>query len=219
MTSEAPAPLRVALVDDHALVRAAIRAGLQAAREIRLVAEITTAEEAITTLPMLAPDVALVDVDLPGRSGIYLIRELAPRLPRCLFVVLTVDESETTIVEAIRAGARGYLSKDIEPAALVRALIGIRRGEAPFGRHPTQVMAERFQALLRRGTGVDAKLPELTERENEVLALLAEGLTDREIAEGLVIGRRTVETHVANILAKLHVESRVQAARIYRQRA
>ena len=214
-----PDAIRVALVDDHALVRAAIRAGLQGTREIRLIGEITSAEEAIATLPTLGADVVLVDIDLPGRSGVDLIRELAPRLPRCHFVVLSVDQSDTSIVEAVRAGARGYLSKDIEPAALVRAIVGIPHGEAPFGRHATHVLTERFQALLRRTAGSDAKLPELTERENEVLALLADGLTDREIAEALVIGRRTVETHVANILAKLHVPSRVQAARIYRQRS
>jgi DNA-binding NarL/FixJ family response regulator len=214
-----PEPIRVALVEDHALVRAAIRAGLQHAPEIRLIAEITSAEEAIVTLPVLNPDVVLVDLDLPGRTGIDLIRELAPRQPRCLFIVVSVDQSDTSIIEAVRAGARGYLSKDIEPAALVRALVGIREGEAAFGRHATQVLAERFQVLLRRPAGSDAKLPELTERENEILALLADGLTDREIAEALVIGRRTVETHVGNILAKLHVSSRVQAARIYRQRA
>ena len=212
------APIRVVLVDDHALVRAAIRAGLQGHHDIQLVGEITSAEEAISTVPSLSADVVLVDIDLPGRKGIDLIRELAARQPNCWFVVLSVDQSEATIVDAVRAGARGYLSKDIEPPALVRALSGIRHGEAPFGRHAVQVVTDRFQALLRRASASSEKLPELTERENEILALLADGLTDREIAEALVIGRRTVETHVGNILAKLHVESRVQAARIYRQR-
>jgi DNA-binding NarL/FixJ family response regulator len=133
--------------------------------------------------------------------------------------VLSVDRSEASIVEAVRAGARGYLSKDMEPSALIGALRGARLGEALFGRRATRILADRFQSLLRRSSSLDLKLPELTERENEILALLAEGMTDREIAEALVIGRRTVETHVANILAKLRVESRVQAARIYRNRA
>jgi two-component system response regulator DevR len=218
MRTETPA-LRVVLVDDHALVRAAIRAGLSAAPDIELVSELTSAEEAITTLPLLRPDVVLVDIDLPGRTGVDLIRELAPRQPNTMFVVLSVDRSEATIIEALRAGAKGYLSKDLEPAALVGALRGALRGEALFGRQATRILADRYQMLLRRSANFGQKLPELTERENEILALLAEGLTDREIAEALVIGRRTVETHVANILAKLRVESRVQAARIYRNRA
>ena len=212
-------PLRVVLVEDHALVRAAIRAGLAASRDIEVVAELATAEEAIAALPLLRADVVLVDLDLPGRGGTDLVRELAPRQPSTWFVILSADQSDTSVIDAVLVGARGYLSKDTEPEALRRTLLGIRRGDAPFSRHATKVLAERFQALLRRSSATDLKLPELTERENEILGLLAEGLTDRQIAEALIIGRRTVETHVANILAKLHVTSRVEAARIYRLRA
>ena len=212
-------PIRVALVEDHALVRSAIRHGLALARDIQLVAEIPSAEEAGATLPLLRPDVALVDVDLPVRNGIDLVRDLAPRMPEVWFVMLSADQGEQTIIAAVRAGARGYLSKDMEQEALIRSIRGIRDGEAPFNRHATRVLVDRFQALVRQGAMPDARLPELTERENQILVLLAEGLTDREIAEALVIGRRTVETHVANILAKLHVNSRVQAARIFRHRA
>ena len=211
-------PLRVALVEDHALVRAAIRAGLAASRDIDVVAELATAEEAIVALPHLRADVVLVDLDLPGRGGAELVRELAPRQPNTWFVILSADQSDTSVIEAVLVGARGYLSKDTEPEALRRTLLAIRRGDAPFSRHATQVLADRFQALLRRSSASTVKVPELTERENEILALLAEGLTDRQIAEALIIGRRTVETHVANILAKLHVTSRVHAARIYRLR-
>lgn len=218
MSTELP-PLRVALVEDHALVRSAIRASLAPAREIEVVAELATAEEAIAALPLIRADVVLVDLDLPGRGGNDLVRELAPRQPNTWFVILSADQSDASVIEAVLVGARGYLSKDTDAAALRRTLLGIRRGDAPFSRHATQVLAERFQALLRRSTASEVKLPELTERENEILALLAEGLTDRQIAEALIIGRRTVETHVANILAKLHVTSRVQAARIYRLRA
>jgi two-component system, NarL family, response regulator DevR len=211
--------LRVALVDDHRLVRSAIRDELTRSTDVTLVAELSTAEEAATTLPLLRPDVVLVDIDLPMRSGLDLVRDLAPRLPAVWFVMLSADQSDQTIVEAVRAGARGYLSKDMDPGALLRALHGIRDGEAPFNRHATRVIVDRFQSLMRQARTAGVVLPELTERENQILALLADGLTDREIADALVISRRTVESHVANILAKLHVGSRVHAARIYRHRA
>jgi DNA-binding NarL/FixJ family response regulator len=212
-------PIRLVLVEDHALVRSAIRHELADSPDVSLVAEIPTAEEAAATIPLLRPEVVLVDIDLPLRSGIDLVRDLAPRMPGVAFVMLSADQTEQMIVEAVRAGAKGYLSKDMDPAALVRAVRGIREGEAPFNRHATRVVVDRYQALLQNGRALDFRLPELTERENQVLALLAEGLTDREIADALVISRRTVETHVANILAKLRVASRVQAARIYRHRA
>jgi DNA-binding NarL/FixJ family response regulator len=212
-------PIRLVLVEDHALVRSAIRQELAGTRDVSLIAEIATAEEAVATLPRLRAEVVLVDIDLPMRSGIDLVRDLAPRLPDVWFVMLSADQTEQTIVEAVRVGARGYLSKDMDPPALVRAIRGIREGEAPFNRHATRIVVDRYQALLQNGRSPDQRLPELTERENQVLALLAEGLTDREIAEALVISRRTVESHVANILAKLRVSSRVHAARIYRHRA
>jgi len=167
--------LRVALVDDHRLVRSAIRGELARSTDVTLVAELSTAEEAATSVPLLRPDVVLVDIDLPMRSGLDLVRDLAPRLPAVWFVMLSADQSDQTIVEAVRAGARGYLSKDMDPGALMRALHGIRDGEAPFNRHATRVIVDRFQSLMRQARTAGVVLPELTERENQILALLGTG--------------------------------------------
>jgi two-component system nitrate/nitrite response regulator NarL len=133
--------------------------------------------------------------------------------------MLTVSRAERDLLDAIRAGARGYLSKDLSPDALVRSVRAVRDGIMPMARRDATLLVSRLADALPRhqAVGVTA-LPELTVRENEVLGLLADGMTDREIAVALVVSRRTVESHVRNILDKLGVQSRLDAARIYRRR-
>lgn len=216
----ASSPLRVYVVEDHALVRSAVRQALGAAEGIELVGEAASAEEALTAIPQLGPDVVLIDIDLPGMRGTELVRELAPRFPDLWLVMLTVSRSERDLLDAIRAGAKGFLSKDLSPDALLEAIRGIREGIMPLSRLDATLLITRLVAASSRLRPIGpATLPELTGRENEVLALLAEGMTDREVSVALVISRRTVESHVRNILDKLGVESRLQAARLYRQRS
>ena len=212
-------PLRILLVEDHALVRAAVHHALHPEPDLEVVAEASTAEEAMALMHDLRPDVALIDIDLPGMRGTELVRDLAPRFPDTWLVMLTVSRAERDLLDSLRAGARGYLSKDLSPEALVRSIRHIRDDVMPMARRDASlVIARLIDALPRhQAVGVTA-LPELTVRENEVLGLLAEGMTDREISVALVVSRRTVESHVRNILEKLGVESRLQAARIYRHR-
>jgi DNA-binding NarL/FixJ family response regulator len=214
-----PGPLRVLLVEDHALVRAAVRHALDAAHDLEVVGETATAEAAATLIDELRPDVVLLDIDLPGMRGTELVRELAPRFPETWIVMLTVSRQERDLLDSIRAGARGYLSKDLDPDALVRSVRAVRDGVMPMTRRHASLLITRFADAMPRhqSVGVTA-LPELTVRENEVLGLLADGMTDREISVALVVSRRTVESHVRNILEKLDVESRLDAARIYRRR-
>ena len=218
--NESPAVLRVFLVEDHALVRAAVRHALAKASDLEVVGDVSTAEDALRLVPEVRPHVILVDIDLPGMRGSELVRELAPRFPDVVLVMLTVSREERDLLDAIRSGARGYLSKDLSPDALIRALRDIRNHVMPMSRRHASLLISRLvdAAGRHRPVGISS-LPELTARENEVLALLADGMTDREISVALVISRRTVESHVRNILEKLAVQSRLDAARIYRHRS
>ena len=212
----AEAPMRVLLVDDHALVRSAIRQALEAP-DIEVVGEARSAEEALEMAPRLRPDLLLLDIDLPGMSGIEAVRELAPRLPDTRIVMLTVSTDRRDLLEAVRHGAAGYLTKDLTGEALQRAVRGLRRGDLAMSRiHAAQVL----EHLQRGGRGTSAESDEvgglLSSREHEVLRLLADGLTDREIAGALAISPRTVESHVSSVLRKLGVRNRAEAAQRYR---
>jgi DNA-binding NarL/FixJ family response regulator len=157
----------------------------------------------------------LLDLDLPGMSGSHLVRELAPRLPQTKIVMLTVSTSRRDLLDAMRHGARGYLTKDLSPDALLRSVRGIRRGDLPMSRIFAAHVVDELARATRRGSGTTPDNG-LSSREEEVLNLLADGLTDREIAENLQISSRTVETHVSNVLHKLGVRNRAEAARRYR---
>ena len=217
--SELGGKLRVMLVDDHALVRSAVRQAISA-EDVDLVGEAATAEEALALAPVLRPDVLLLDIDLPGMNGIQLVQELAPRLPQTKIVMLTVSASERDLIDAVGRGAAGYLTKDLSPEALLRALRGTQRGELAMSRRSAARALRHFADAARRGRAVlagEGDMLLLSPRENDVLAMLADGLTDREIAEALTISPRTVETHVSNILHKLGVRNRAEAAQRYRQ--
>ena len=205
------------VVDDHALVRAAVRHAI-AAPDVEMVAEAATAEEALQLAPQIRPDVLLVDIDLPGMDGVGLVRELAPRLPETRIVMLTVSSSDRHILDAIRCGAVGYLTKDVSPDALLRAVRSAYDGELAMPRRLAGRLVHRLvETGSRKGDSADPALATLTTREEEVLRLLAEGLTDREIAESLTVSPRTVETHVSSVLHKLGARNRAEAARRYRE--
>ena len=212
---EAERPIRVMLVDDHALVRSAIRQALEAP-DIELVGEASSAEEALEMAPLLRPDLLLLDVDLPGMTGLEVVRELAPRLPDTRIVMLTVSTDRRDLLDAMRHGASGYLTKDLAGDALLRAVRGIRRGDLPMSRaHAALVVQHLSRGARSPGAATDA-IAVLSAREQEVLRLLADGLTDREIAAGLAISPRTVESHVSSVLRKLGVRNRAEAAQRYR---
>ncbi len=217
MTGSPTNRIRVMLVDDHSLVRSAVRQAISGP-DVELVGEAATAEEAFDLAPRVRPDVLLVDIGLPGMSGIQLVRELAPRLPDTRFVMLTVSTIERDMVEAIDHGASGYLTKDLTPEALLRAVRGAYAGDLAI---PRRMAAQLVRQLVDRAhrssvTGEDLTVAALSLRERGVLRLLAEGLTDHEIAETLTISTRTVESHVSSLLHKLGVRNRSEAARRYR---
>jgi DNA-binding NarL/FixJ family response regulator len=206
------------LVDSHAPVRAAVCQAITA-DDIQVVAEAATAEEALLVAPAVRPDVMLVDLDLPGMTGLELIRQLAPRLPACQIVVLTVSTSRADLLEAVRSGAVGYLTKGLAPEALQRAVRGVRDGSLAMPRRMAADVVRQFGVISRDGEvrrGKPGLVAALTEREREVLRLLFEGLTDREIAFALTLSSRTVESHVANILHKLGVRNRAAAVAAFR---
>lgn len=205
------------LVDDHPLVRSAVRQALSVP-DIELIGEAATAEEAFEIAPQLRPDVMLVDITLPGTSGIHLVRELAPRLPQTRFVMLTVSTSDRDLIEAIEHGASGYLTKDLTPEALQRAVRGAHSGDLTMPRRMAARLVNRLIDRTRRSfiDGEEQSLGDLSFREREVLRYLADGLTDREIAEALTISTRTVESHVSSLLHKLGIRNRAEAASRYR---
>jgi two-component system nitrate/nitrite response regulator NarL len=206
------------LVDDHALVRSAVRQAISTG-DVALVAEAASAEEAFALALSIRPDILLLDIDLPGMKGLQMLEEIAPRLPETKVVMLTVSGSERDMIDAISRGAAGYLTKDLSPEALLRALKGVHRGELAMSRRFAARVLRHFADAARRGrsAGGAGALEGLSPRENDVLRMLADGLTDREIATALIISPRTVETHVSNILHKLGVRNRAEAAQRHRE--
>jgi DNA-binding NarL/FixJ family response regulator len=210
--------IRVMVVDDHPLVRSAVRQALDV-RGIAVVAEAASAEDALLLAPTVRPDVILIDIGLPGMDGIQLVRELHPRLPDACLIMLTVSGADKDVETAMAHGAAGYLMKDIAPAALLQSVRGVLAGELAMGRGMSARLVNRLIAQRGRGAVADDAVAALTEREREVLALLAEGLTDRHIAEALTLSVRTIETHVSNLLHKLHARNRAHAVHLFSEAA
>ncbi len=198
--------IRVLLVDDHAVVRRGLSAFLTTYPEIEVVGEAASGAEGITLAAQTLPDVVLMDLVMPEMDGIEATRRIKAISPSTHVIVLTSYSEDERIFPAIKAGALSYLLKDVGPDDLVRAIKAARRGEATL--HPA--VAGR---LMQELTGTRASpLDELTEREREVLTCIARGMSNAEIADQLTIGERTVKTHVSNILSKLHLQDRTQAA-------
>jgi two-component system, NarL family, nitrate/nitrite response regulator NarL len=217
MIGPAPGKTTVMLVEDHALVRTAVRQALSC-DDIEVIAETSTAEAAVQPAMELRPDMILLDIDLPGMSGLQFVREMSPRLPKTKIIMLTVSSAHRDLIESVRFGAAGYLTKDLSPEALLRSVRGARDGDLPM---PRKLAADAMAHLARgsRHAGDSHDLPRLTDRETEILRLISDGLTDREVSAALKISIRTVETHVSNVLHKLGVRSRADAARLYRESA
>ena len=201
------APIRILIVDDHTIVRKGIRALLAEIEDIEVVGEATTGQEAIKQAESLNPDVILMDLVMPGMDGVEAIRHISIHQPKARILVLTSFTADDKVFPAIKAGALGYLLKDSDPADLVRAIRQVHRGEPSL--HPS--IARRVLQELSQPVPPSPAPEPLTDREVEVLHLLAKGLGNQEIAEQLVIAEVTVRTHVSNILSKLHLANRVQA--------
>jgi two-component system NarL family response regulator len=201
-------PIRVVVVDDHELFRNGLVEMLLTQREIAVVGVSASGEEALESIPRLRPDVALMDLSMPGISGVEVTRRLAGQLPDTCVVVLTVMADEATLVEAILAGACGYLLKDASIDEIVAAVRAAARGDGVIS---PQLTRNLMRGIRARSTPT-APLARLTAREREVLDLLVEGCDNAEIAARLYISQSTAKNHVASILVKLGVHNRLQAA-------
>jgi NarL family two-component system response regulator LiaR len=200
-------PVRVLVVDDHVVVRKGIRALLATERDIEVVGEAENGREAVAEAERLRPDVILMDLVMPEMDGIEAIHRITTRQPEARILVLTSFAADDKVLPAIKAGALGYLLKDSGPGELVEAIRQVQRGESSL--HPA-IARKLLQELSRPSDRPPASEP-LTEREVEVLQLVARGRSNREIAEELTISEATARTHVSNILGKLHLASRTQA--------
>jgi DNA-binding NarL/FixJ family response regulator len=199
-------PMRVLIADDHLFYREGLRVMLGAVPEIQLVGEAATGDEAIERALALQPDVVLMDLKMPGASGIEATRRIVRENPRIGVLVLTMFDDDS-VFAAMRAGARGYLLKDARLEDVVRAIDAVGRGEAIF----SPSIAQRLLSYFASSRSTTLTFPELTEREHEILGLVAHGRTNEQIAEQLVVSIKTVRNHVSTIFSKLQVADRAQA--------
>jgi DNA-binding NarL/FixJ family response regulator len=204
---------RVMVVDDHAVTRHGVVLLCNAADGIEVVGEASDGQEAIDRITKIMPDVVLMDVDMPRRDGISATREIRQLHPSIGVVVLTVHEDQETIFEAIKAGASGYLPKSSSLDEISRAVKAVAAGGSFLDPVQARKLLHQFNRYADETKAAADIYYLLTGREREILALLAEGLTSRQIASQLVISERTVNTHIGNIYRKLHVNNRVDAVR------
>lgn len=203
-------PISILIVDDHEVVRKGLRGYLETLPEFNVIGEAASGEEALALVAEYIPDVVLMDLIMPGMDGVETTRRVKKISPRTQVVVLTSYHEDIHIFPALKAGAVAYILKDMKMDKLADAIQRAVRGEIIL--HP--LVAERVLRNLRgeSGLGEDPFLDELTEREMDVLKLIANGLSNNQIAEKLVISENTVKGHVSNILSKLHLLDRTQAA-------
>jgi DNA-binding NarL/FixJ family response regulator len=202
--------IRVLIADDHALFRRGVASLLAAESDFEVVGEAGDGRRALELTRELMPDVILMDISMPVMDGLEATRLIKAEIPYVRIVILTASDGERSLFEAVKSGAQGYLLKNMEPQALYGTLRGVVRGEAPVSR----MMAGRLLEEFARQHRDPARAPaaELTVREKEVLEQVSRGRSNKEIAAALAIAENTVKNHLKNILEKLHLENRVQAA-------
>ncbi|GAA2574496.1 MULTISPECIES: response regulator [Streptomyces] len=209
-------PIRVFLLDDHEVVRRGVRDLLDDEPGITVVGEAGTVEQALVRVPALRPHVAVLDVRLPDGDGVGVCRELRSRMPELACLMLTSFDDEEALLDSIMAGAAGYVLKQIQGSDLVNAVRTVSAGQSLLDPSAATKLMARLRGEQTREEVPDA-LPGLTDREREILALIGEGLTNRQIGQRLYLAEKTVKNHISRLLAKLGVERRIQAAVIATQ--
>ncbi|GAA3428419.1 response regulator [Streptosporangium sandarakinum] len=206
-------PIRVLIVDDHALIRRSLEMALAAETDIEVVGEASDGQEAVELADRLTPDVVLMDVRMPRRSGIEATREIKASVPSTRIIMLTVSDEEEDLFEAIKAGATGYLLKNVQLDEVPEAVRGVHEGQSLINPAMAAKLITEFANMSRKEAERPPQLPvpRLTDREMEVLRLVAKGMNNREIAKQLFIAENTVKNHVRNILDKLQLHSRMEA--------
>jgi two-component system, NarL family, nitrate/nitrite response regulator NarL len=203
--------IRLLLADDHHLFRKGLASLLEKEPGFEVVAEAEDGAEAIKKAQAIKPDLVLMDIHMPGLNGLEATRQITSTLPATRVVILTVSEEDKDLFEAIKCGAHGYLSKKVEPKNFRELLVSVFRGEAALSGSTAAKILKEFAARASKHSET-TPVDDLTEREKEVLQLLAAGLTNKEIGSKLDIAENTVKNHLKSILGKLHLQNRVQAA-------
>ena len=211
---------RVLLADDHALFREGLAGIIASQPDMEVVGEANDGLEAVVKAEALRPDLVLMDVQMPALDGIGAARQVREKLPDAIIVMLTVRDDDEKLFEALKSGAQGYLLKDIQSKEMLAMLRGALKGEAALSPHMAGRVLKEFRRIGTRLSAHsweeenDEELVELTKRELEALTIAARGASDKEIAEELVISIHTVKSHMRNILSKLHVNTRREAAKV-----
>jgi DNA-binding NarL/FixJ family response regulator len=202
-------PVRVLIADDHASFRSGLRALLATAPDLRVVGEAASGDEAVGLAAALQPDVILMDLSMPGIDGVEATRRIVDATPHVAILVVTMDGDDESVFAAVQAGARGYVLKGAQRAELFRAVRAVAAGDAIFG----PAIARRLVGYFARPRprGLPAPFPDLTDREREILELVAQGRSNAEITSQLVLSPKTVRNHVSNMFAKLQVRDRAEA--------
>ena len=203
--------IRVLIVDDEPLVRSGVRMILEGEHDIEIVGEAADGNEALEQAHALTPDIVLLDIRMPGLDGIETTRRLLERKAAPRILILTTFDLDEYVYEAMKAGASGFLLKNVPPAKLVDAVRTVADGDALLAPAITRRMIERFVQRAPAGAGRPAQLAELTERELDVLRLIARGLSNAEIGKALFLSEATIKSHVNRILSKLDLRDRTQA--------
>jgi two-component system, NarL family, response regulator DevR len=201
-------PIRIFLLDDHEVVRRGVADLLSSVSDFVVVGEAGTADEARNRIVAIRPDVAILDARLPDGSGIDVCRDIRSALPETYCLILTSYDDEDAVLASVLAGASGYVLKEVRGSGLIDAIRQVAMGRSLI---PPGVI-EQVMARIRAGNAVDNRLSGLTEREREVLDLIAQGLTNRQIGERLFLAEKTIKNYVSSLLAKLGMERRTQAA-------
>ncbi len=206
--------IRVGIVEDNKAIRESLALILNSSPGIRCCGAWSSAEEALCQLPRQAPDVVLMDINLPGASGIECVRQIKSTLPQVQAIMLTIEGDSKRVFESLKAGATGYLVKNLPPVQILEAIEEVHRGGSPMSSQIARLLVQQFQQDSRS----DGEKLRLSPREEQVLALAAKGYRSKEIADALSISAQTVETHFRNLYEKLQVRSRAEAVARFVQR-
>lgn len=213
------APIRLVIVDDHTLFREGVKALLSTTEDIQVVGEAGDGETALAQILAHQPDIVLMDIHMPGLSGIQITHKILADHPKTGVIMVTMMEDDASIFASMRAGARGYLLKGADPREMLSVIRAVAEGQALFGPGIAARLMRYFQELSAAplSSPADVPFPELTERELEVLHLISQGYNNHEIAQRLVISPKTVRNHITNVFSKLQVADRAQAIVLARQ--
>lgn len=203
---------RVLLVDDHALFRKGLASLLKGLKELEVIGEAGNGKEALEKARILNPDIIIMDVEMPELNGVAAVKSIKKEMPLCKIVMLTITDDDDNLFNSIKNGAQGYLLKSMDPDHLIEEIKGLIRGEAALSKSVASKILKEFANICQKSISINYQKNSLTDREIEVLSLVAQGITNKEIAVSLSITENTVKNHLCNIMEKLHLQNRVQLA-------